>query len=158
MQSLDVVYRYRSLLAKCEAGSGLDFDEIDALTQIEAAFASGEPARDGRKWKRIAVDMVAMVRGGDLNDRVKVAELAPGGLVVRSAPYVDEGMQIEIVIDDCDHAISYRFKARVQWLREDVGDDFALGLELVGMPVLIHYGPASADKTLEHERVDRIAA
>jgi hypothetical protein len=117
------------------------------------AWASGEPATDGRKWKRVPVDMIAMVRGGDLNDRVKVAELAPGGLVVRQAPYVDEGMQIEIVIDDSDYARSYRFKARVSWLREDVGDDFALGLELVGMPVLIHYGPASADKTLENERI-----
>ena len=152
MQSLDVVYRYRSLLAKCESGSGLDFDEIDALTQIEAAFASGEPTRDGRKWKRVPVELIAMIRGGDLNDRVKVAELAPGGLVVRGAPYVDEGMQIEIVIDDSVHAMSYRFKARVQWLREDVGDDFALGLELVGMPVLIHYGPASAHKTSDNER------
>ena len=157
MQSLDVVYRYRSLLAKCEQGSGLDFDEIDALTQIEAAFASGEPARDGRKWKRTPVDLIAMVRGGDLNDRVTVAELAPGGLVVRHAPYVDEGMQIEIVIDDVELATSYRFKARVQWLREDVGDDFALGLELVGMPVLIHYGPASADRTQSQE-MDCIAA
>ena len=64
-------------------------------------------------------------------------------------------MQIEIMIDDVDLAKSYRFKARVQWLREDIGDDFALGLELVGMPVLVHYGPASADKTQE---MDRIAA
>jgi hypothetical protein len=155
MQSLDLVYRYRTLLCKCEAGAGLSFDEIDALTQIEASFASGEPAKDGRRWKRLAVDLHAMMRGGDLNDRVRVAELAPGGLVVRGAPYVDEGMQIEVVIDDVQLALSYRFKARVQWLREDAGDDFALGLELVGSPVLVHYGPASADKTQE---MDRIAA
>jgi hypothetical protein len=155
MQSLDLVFRYRSLLGKCEQGAGLSFDEIDLLTQIEAAFASGEPSRDGRRWKRVAVDLHAMIRGGDLNDRVHVAELAPGGLVVRGAPYVDEGMQIEIVIDDVRLALSYRFKARVQWLREDAGDDFALGLELVGTPVLVHYGPASADKTQE---MDRIAA
>ena len=79
MQSLELVYRYRSLMGKCEAGVGLDFDEIDALTQIEAAFASGEPVKDGRRWKRIPVELGAMVRGGDLNDKVKVAELAPAG-------------------------------------------------------------------------------
>ncbi|HTJ43044.1 MAG TPA: PilZ domain-containing protein [Kofleriaceae bacterium] len=153
MLSLDLVFRYRTLLGKCESGVGLDFDEIDALTQIEAAFASGEPARDGRKWKRIPVELSAMVRGGDLNDKVAVSELAPGGLVVHGAPYVDTGMQVEIVIDDIDLAMSYRFKARVQWMREDAGDDYQLGLELVGMPVLIHYGPASADKTQEMERI-----
>jgi hypothetical protein len=154
MLSLDLVFRYRTLMGKCEAGVGLDFDEIDALTQIEAAFASGEPARDGRRWKRIPVEIGAMVRGGDLNDKVQVAELAPGGLVVKGAPYVDTGMQIEIVIDDVDLARSYRFKARVQWMRAEKAD-YALGLELLGMPVLIHYGPASADKT---EEMDRIAA
>jgi hypothetical protein len=152
--SLDLVFQYRTLVGKCESGVGLDFDEIDTLTQIEASFAPTDESRaDGRRWRRLPVDLTAMVRGGDLNDKVLVSELAPGGLVVRQAPYIDEGMQVEIVIDDPDADLSYRFKARVQWLREDIQDDFALGLELIGMPVLIHYGPIAV-----HSELDRIAA
>ena len=71
--SLDLVFRYRTLMGKCESGVGLDFEEIDLLTQIEAAFASNESHKDGRRWKRVSVDLGAMVRGGDLNDKVKVA-------------------------------------------------------------------------------------
>jgi len=152
MSSLDLVFQYRTLVGKCESGVGLDFDEIDLLTRIEAAFAPTEEARDDRRFRRVAVEMEAMVRGGDLNDKVVLSELAPGGLVVRQAPYIDEGMQIEVVIDDPDADLSYRFKARVQWLREDVHDDFALGLELIGVPVLIHYGPVPVVES------DRIAA
>lgn len=152
MQSLELVYRYRSLLGKCETGVGLEFDEIDTLTQIEAAFAPGP--REPRRFKRLGTDLRAMLRGGDLNDRVTISELAPGGFVVRQAPYVDEGMIIEIAIDDPDAAVSYRFKAKVQWLKDDLGDDFALGLELVGVPVMIHYG-APAERPSE---LDQIAA
>src|SRR5262249_54417775 len=131
---------------KCEAGVGLDFDEIDELTQIEAEFAppDDESRGDGRRFRRVAVALDGLVRGGDLNDKVFVSELAPGGLVVRRAPYIDSGMHIEIVCDDPASALSYRFKSRVQWLREDVGDDFALGLALVGTPVKLHYGPPNA--------------
>ncbi len=153
MQSLDLVFQYRTLVGKCESGVGLEFEEIDELTRIEASFASNEPRLDGRRWKRLPVDLSAMLRGGDLNDKVLVSELAPGGLVVRQAPYIDEGMQIEVVIDDPDADLSYRFKARVQWLREDLQDDFALGLELIGMPVLIHYGPVVVTAEM-----DRLAA
>jgi hypothetical protein len=146
MSALDLLYQYRTRAGKCESGAGLDFDEIDALTAIEAVFApdDGEPRTAGRRFRRQPVDLVGMLRGDDLYDKVLVTELAPGGLVVRQAPYVDEGMMIEIVLDRPSMDLSYRFKARVQWLREDIDDDFALGLELVGMPVLLHYGPPSA--------------
>jgi hypothetical protein len=43
----------------------------------------------------------------------------------------------------------------VSWLRDDVNDDFALGLEFVGAPLMLRYGPES-DST--YNLVHRIAA
>jgi hypothetical protein len=152
MTALDLVYQYRTLLGKCEAGVGLDMDEVVELTALEAAFAA-ETAGPRRE----RTDLTCILRGaghGDLNDCVRVGELAPGGLICRQAPYVDEGTVVEVVIDDADASLSYRFKARVTWLREDVGDDFALGLAFLGSPLLIHYGPTDHAE----DAVDRIAA
>jgi hypothetical protein len=39
MSALDRVYQYRLLLGKSASGAGLSFDEIEALTALEAAFA-----------------------------------------------------------------------------------------------------------------------
>ena len=39
MSALELVTRYRTLLAKCDRGLGLDFDEIDTLSAIEAQLA-----------------------------------------------------------------------------------------------------------------------
>ena len=101
------------------------------------------------------MDFTCRLRGIEgLNDRVRVGELGPGGLVCRQTPFVDEGRLIEVVIDDAEADLSYRFTCRVAWLREDVGDDFAIGLMFVGAPLLVHHG-----KT-EHveDAIDRIAA
>jgi len=157
MTSLDLIFQYRLLVGKCESGAGLDFDEIDALIAIEASFAPSEDdvrASEGRRFRRERTDFTAVLKGGPLNDRVRIAEVSPGGLVCRAAPFADEGQTLEVVIDDEELSLSYRFKARVQWLREDVGDDFQLGLQLIGIPLLVHYGPS----TPEQDRADRIAA
>ena len=156
MRSLDLVFQYRTLVGKCEAGRGLDFDEIDEITAIEAAFAPTDDdlrAREGRRFRRESVDIEAVLKGGPLNDKVKITELSPGGLVCRAAPYADEGQTLEVVIEDIPRSLSYRFKARVQWLRDDINDDFQLGLELIGTPVLVHHGPAR-EESVPH----RIAA
>lgn len=156
MLALDLVYQYRLLVGKCEAGLGLDVDEIISLTAIESAYAPEPRARpDERKFRRDRVDAHCRLRGaGDLNDRVRLTEIGPGGLVCRQTPFVEEGTLLEVVIDDGEVDLSYRFFARVAWLREDVGDDFALGLELVGVPVLVHYGPTEHTE----DAVDRIPA
>ena len=141
MAPLDLVYQYRLLLGKCESGAGLDFDEIEALSAIEALFTdSGDDDewRDRRRFSRETVSLPAVVRGPRLNDPVRVVDLAPGGLVCRSAPYVEEGDLVEVVIDDEELGLSYRFKASVSWLRDDEDDDYAVGLRFVGTPVLIH--------------------
>ncbi len=157
MTALDLVYQYRAMLGKCEAGVGLEMDEVIELTALEAVFAT-----EATLPRRERSEMTCVLRGagrGDgrgeaINDRVRIGELTPGGLVCRQAPYVEEGDVVEVVIDDEAAHLSYRFKARVSWLREDVGDDFALGLAFVGTPLLVHYG---ASEHVE-DAVDRIAA
>ena len=133
-----MVFQYRSLVGKCELGVGLEWDEIEAVTRIESAF---EPTADdrrmkaGRRFRREQVKVSAMVRGDRINDRVDLIEFGPGGAVVRSAPYIARGEQVELVIDNGDQ--SYRFRAQGVWLKDD-NDDYRVGLELIGMPVCLH--------------------
>src|SRR6186997_2307412 len=95
---VEVVYQYRSLVGKCELGVGLEWDEIEQMTVIESAF---EPTADdrrlklGRRFRRESVKLTAMLRGDRINDRVELVEFGPGGAVVRNAPYVARGEQVE---------------------------------------------------------------
>lgn len=156
MLGLDLVYQYRMLLGKCESGLGLEVEEILELTALEAVLSpDGHATPDERATRRDRVELTCRLRGhADLNDTVRVTELGPSGLVCRQTPYVDEGAVVEVVLDDPDALVSYRFTASVTWLREDVGDDFAIGLTFVGAPLLVHYGPVHH----EEDAVDRIAA
>lgn len=152
---VEVVFQYRTLMGKCELGVGLDWDEIEQVTAIESAF---EPTADdrrmkaGRKFRREAVKLSAIVRGDRINDRVDVVEIGPGGLVVRRAPFIATGEHVEIVMDDGDN--SYRFSAVGKWMKDD-GDDYRVGLALVGMPVCLHTVAVSFH---EADLVDRISA
>ena len=152
---VEVVFQYRTLIGKCELGVGLDWDDIEQVTAIESAFAPAADDRrmkNGRRFRREATKLSAVMRGDRINDRVEVVELGLGGLVVRNAPYVAKGEQVEIVIDDGDR--SFRFRAEGVWLTDD-GDDFKVGLALVGMPVMLHkvaISPHHADV------VDKLAA
>lgn len=135
---VEVVYQYRSLVGKCELGVGLEWDEIEQVTMIESMF---EPTADdrrmklGRRFRRESVKLSAMLRGDRINDRVDLIEFGPGGAVVRNAPYVARGEQVELVVEDGDK--SYRFRAKGIWLKDD-NDDYRVGLELIGMPVCLH--------------------
>jgi hypothetical protein len=142
---LDLVYEYRVLLGKCATGVGLSLDEIDAMTRIEAVFAAGEDDRrasDGRRFRREAVSLAAVIRGGALHDAVTVAELTLGGLVCLGAPYATVGAIIDVAIAAPDAHRSYRFKGRVRWVGDDTDDDYRLGVELIGAPVMIRYATA----------------
>jgi hypothetical protein len=125
------------------------------MTAIESAF---EPSSDdrrmnaGRKFRRQAVKLNALLRGDRINDRVEVVEIGPGGLVVRGAPFVANGEHVEIVVEDGDK--SYRFGAEGVWMKDD-GDDYKIGLELIGMPVCLHSVAVSRH---EADLVDRISA
>jgi hypothetical protein len=152
---VEVVFQYRTLIGKCDLGVGLDWDEIEQMTAIESAF---EPSADdrrmhaGRKFRRQAVKLDGLLRGDRINDRVEVVEIGPGGLVVRGAPFVAAGEHVEIVLEDGDK--SYRFGARGVWMKDD-GDDYKVGLALVGMPVCLHSVMVSRH---EADLVDRISA
>jgi hypothetical protein len=152
MSALEHVYQYRLLIGKSASGAGLTIDEIEQLVDLEAEFAATEADRrasDGRRFSRQRVDITGVLRGGKLNDTVTIAELAPGGVVCRSAPYAEPGDAVELVVEDEDTCCSYRFKAKVLWLREEhEGDDFVIGLELVGTPVMIHYGQKQTTEPL----------
>ena len=159
--TLSLVFQYRSLIAKCEAGAGLDFDEIDALATIESLFERNDRAADPgdvwscrRRFLREEVDLSAMLRGSKLHDRVEIVDVGPGGLVCRNAPFVDFERNVEIVIDDLELDLSYRFIAQVRRIAEESDGSCVLGLEFVGPPLLVHYGqPSEVTEVLE-----RIAA
>ena len=132
---VDIVFRYRTLIGKCDLGLGLDWDEIDEVSGIEAAFVPGADDRraaGGRRFRREPTKLVALMRGDRINDRVDVVEIGPGGLVCRHAPYVARGETVEIIVEIGDE--SYRFSARGVWLADD-GDDYRVGFAFVGMPV-----------------------
>jgi hypothetical protein len=152
---VEVIFQYRTLIGKCELGLGLEFDEIEQVTHIESVFAPSNDDRRmklGRRFRREAVKVNAVMRGDRINDRVEIVELGPGGLVVRNAPYVARGEQVELTIEVGD--LQYRFRARGVWLKDD-GDDYRVGMQLIGMPVCLHKVAVS-----EHQAdvVDRIAA
>jgi hypothetical protein len=152
---VEVVFQYRTLIGKCELGFGLDWDEIEQVTAIESVF---EPTTDdrrmsaGRRFRREPTRLTALLRGDRINDLVQVIEIGPGGVVIRNAPFVARGEPVEIVMDHDNK--SYRFHAEGVWIKED-GDDYRVGLELVGMPVCLHTVTVSRH---EADLIDRIPA
>jgi hypothetical protein len=153
---VEVVFQYRSLIGKCELGVGLEWDEIDQVTHIESVFeptADDRRMKTGRKFRREATKLSAVMRGDRINDRVEVTELGPGGLVIRKAPYVARGEQVEISIEAADGKC-YRFCAKGVWLKDD-GDDYRVGLAFVGMPVCLNRVTVSPH---EADLVDKIVA
>ncbi|HTR50543.1 MAG TPA: hypothetical protein VMJ10_07545 [Kofleriaceae bacterium] len=147
---VETVFRYRTLVGKCDLGVGLDWDEIEQLTQIAHEFAPRD-TRTGRKFRREVVELDGVVRGDRINDRVQIVELGPGGLVCRRSPFIARGERVEINVEVFDDI--YRFSAQGIWLKDD-GEDYRVGLALVGMPVKLHKVALS-----RHERdvIDRIA-
>lgn len=140
MALLDLVYRYRTLLGKCELTIGLSFDEIEELCGLEAIFAP-DTSDARRRFRRSPVAMSALLRNDDLNDYVKVTQLGAGGCEVWGAPYIEEGSRVELVLD-VGHS-SYRFGARAVTLRED-GNDFRVGFAFEGVPLLVQGGQSAA--------------
>ena len=152
---IEIVFQYRTLIGKCDLGVGLEWDEIEQLAAIEGAFA---PTADdlrmssGRKFRREKIEMSVLLRGDRINDRVDLVEIGPGGFVVRHAPFVARGEQIEVQIDIGDN--SYRFRAQGVWMKDD-GEDYKLGLALIGMPVCLHKVAVSKH---DADVIDQIAA
>lgn len=152
---VEIVFQYRTLIGKCDLGVGLEWDEIEQVSAMESAFAPGEDdqrMKTGRKFRREATKLQVVMRGDRIHDRVELVEVGPGGFVVRHAPFVARGEQVEIQIEDGDR--SYRFRAQGVWMRDD-GDDYRVGLALIGMPVCLHTVVVSKHET---DAIDQIAA
>ena len=147
-KTLELVYQYRQLMGRFDAGTGLDIDEIGTLALIEARLGA-PPSTDAHDWRSAdsAEDMTAVVRGYRLDDEVVLINLGPDGCVCRRAPYAEEGRLVEIIVDGGHEQgrprVSYRFMARVTWLQDDT-DDFALGLSFVGVPIQVRYRTVGA--------------
>jgi hypothetical protein len=152
---VEVIFQYRTLIGKCDLGFGLDWDEIEQINQIESAFAptaDDRRMRTGRRFRRETVRVSGVVRGDRIHDRVEVVEIGPGGIVLRGAPYIARGEQVEVTIEDGDR--SYRFRAQGVWLRDD-DDDYRVGMALVGMPVCLNRVTLSEHRV---DVIDKIAA
>ncbi len=148
--TVELVYQYRQLLGRCDAGTGLDFDEIDTLNNVESRLPLQPPigADDWHEEPAAPDETVsAVLRGHRLDDDVVLVNLGPHGCVCRRAPYADEDSTVEVVIEDSEASVSYRFKALVQWLDDD-GDDFALGLAFIGVPLQVRYSTRDSDAAL----------
>ena len=146
------IFEYRTLLGRIELGFGLDWEEIDRVAAIEHAFRP--LAYDGRRFRRMTVDLPGMIRGdGDkINDVVEVIEIGPGGLVCRHCPFITRNDVVEVTIEDGD--VSYRFNAIGVWLKDD-GEDYRCGMSFVGMPVRLNRVRLSKHQV---DLVDKIAA
>jgi PilZ domain len=144
MALLDLVFRYRTLIGRCELSLGLSFEEIDELCGLEAALRY-QPSSDEqrRRFRRSTVSIPALLRGETFHDHVKISQLGAGGLECQGAPFVEEGTMVELIIDVEDH--SYRFSARAVALRED-GADYRVGFAFEGVPVLVQSMQSGAAK------------
>lgn len=164
MDTIELVYQYRHLIGKCQSGRGLDVDEIDELLELEAHFRvdrgdDTELFACRRAHTREPVELEATLRNKRLDDRVRVVEIGPGGLVCMGAPYLDEGDKLEIFF--VSDNLTYRFRASVAWVDED-GEDYACGLQLEGTPLLVRRGPVRAKTANEDQGAttpfERVAA
>lgn len=126
---LDFIYRYRLTVAKCEVGGELDMDEIQLL---DAA---------GERRLRGGIEARALLRGPDLNDWAEVHEIHTSGLLCRGCPPVEEGRLLDLVLDDEERRLSYRFKARVSWAAITEDEGIELGLTFEGAPLLVRKNP-----------------
>lgn len=152
--ALDLVYQYRQLAGKCEL-DGLEFEEIELLQTLEALFA--DRAQTNREFLRERVNVRAKLKARGHVDEVTIDNLGPGGVECAHAPYLDTDDLVEIVINDDELCLSYRFKARVTWF-VDSDHDARAGLRFVGTPVLLRYGSSAKGAAGEGDEPAVVAA
>lgn len=146
--ALELVYEYRHLMGKCQTVDGLTMDEIQTVHGIQSLFATD--GKDVRRDPASALSATLRGRRGKLCDEVRLAGITLHGLEVAGCPWVDQGAMVEVVIEDSELRLSYRFKARVAWARDEK-HGASLGLELLGVPVLVRRGPPSVVPARAHK-------
>lgn len=142
--ALELVFKYRQLVGNCDAGAGMNLDDIEALSAIESLFPNAGSPIDRPSWQtRLGVESVsltALLRGNRVCDHVEVVSMGPEGMICVGAPYMTEGDRIEIVFDDEELRVSYRFAAVVEHAIE-MNDDGELRVEFrfTGVPLLLRF-------------------
>lgn len=124
--ALELVYQYRQLLAKCEGEAGLNLDEIELFSTLEQLIDSSQPR-----------PMAGELRTARFADLVSIAVLGREGLILTGCDHVESGQLVELRFDDEELALSYRFAARVDWIRERDDATCDVGLRWQGAPLLV---------------------
>ena len=145
--ALELVYEYRALMGRSRSGAGLSMDEIETVEAIEGLFAVGAVPFE-------SAGLAAMVRGGPrkLADKVELVSVGLTRVSVKAAAFLVPGARLEIVVEDEELRLSFRFMGVVRSIH---GDPSATAhdvtLELAGVPLLVRRGPRverSGAKTL----------
>lgn len=139
--ALELVYEYRHLMGKCRVGAGLSMDEIEAVEAIEGLFAVGATPFEQR-----AGGLSATLRGGPnkLWDKVQLASAELDRIAVRVTALLEPGSPVELLVEDEELRLSYRFRTRIASVQGDPAGGYKVVLELVGLPLLVRRGPKQA--------------
>jgi hypothetical protein len=150
---LELVYEYRHLMGKCQAGLGLTMDEVEVVEAIENLFRrgsiefdrSGHSNGDGNgKGKVAATRSTATLRGGPhkLWDKVELVSGYLDHFVVQVTAFTEPGVVIELLVEDEERRLSYRFKTCVVSVAEELNQTGQqVVLEIIGAPLLVRRGP-----------------
>lgn len=144
MSLLSHIAQTRALWAKCARSSGLTWEEIATLLELEGLFASRP--RDERRYSRRSVEAPAIVRSSRLEDEALITDVSLEGMRLSRMPYVEVGTVVEIIASDPDSRESYHFKAKVMWCAECDQDIYDAGVHLLGVP--LHVRRRSSELTL----------
>ena len=133
--ALELLYEYRHLMGKCSSGAGLDMSEIEVVDAIEGVFSDEAAGQVGRE--SLGLSTVLRSDSGKLSDTVQLFSVLLDRLILKGCPWLEDGAAVEVVIDDPELLLSYRFRGEVAWCCEEDGDRQTVALTLVGVPVLV---------------------
>jgi hypothetical protein len=137
--ALELLYEYRHLMGKCASGAGLDMSEIDVVDAIEGVFSDEAASCVG--GESLGLSTLLKSDSGKLSDPVQLFSVLLDRLILKGCPWVEDGAAVEVVIEDPELLLSYRFRGLVTWTCEEEEDRQTVALALVGVPVLVRRGP-----------------
>ncbi|HTE56035.1 MAG TPA: hypothetical protein VK698_34525 [Kofleriaceae bacterium] len=137
--ALELVYEYRALMGR-RGGTGLSLDDIETVEAIEGLFAvDAVPLKPE--------GLVASLRGraGKLWDRIGISSVGLDQVGVKVPAFLEPGALVELVVEDEELRLSYRFKGLVRSIHGDPSAPaHGVTIELVGVPLLVRRGPKVA--------------
>ena len=136
---LELVYEYRSLLAKeaqedaLEAAASQRLQALSRLFGSEPSQADAEGSVRRRRHARCDLEVSATLKIGEDVHPVAVINVGGGGLCVSPAPELSSGKNatISIVSDDCCKI--YQYEVRAGWVQRSRGRS-SMGMPFVGAP------------------------